>query len=115
MHHYSIILTTLLNKPLTYKSNFELQVGEYVVVSLRKKLVVGVILEKKTAERELKFEVKAIENVLPIPKVSEIFIKTFKEISYFHMEPLGMIFSLMINIVDNFWKSILTIDKVRKI
>ena len=115
MHHYSIILPTLLNEPLTYKSNLDLQVGEYVVVSLRKKLVVGVVLEKKTVEGELKFEVKAIENVLPLPRVSEIFIKTFKEISYFHMEPLGMIFSLMINIVDNFWKSILTIDKVKKI
>jgi primosomal protein N' (replication factor Y) len=115
VHHYSIILPTLLDDPLTYKSNLDIESGSYVVVTLRKKSVVGVVLEKQIIQGDLKFEIKNIEHILPLPPISKIFIQTFKEISNFHMEKLGIIFSLLINIVNNFWKSIITLEKIIKI
>jgi primosomal protein N' (replication factor Y) len=113
MKNYLVITPSLLNYSLTYSSENELQIGDFVLVSLRKDLVVGIISgieEKKIIE----FEIKLIEQKLNLPFLSNL-PNLAREISSYQMEPLGAIFSLFCGVANNFYKSLLNIESIYKI
>ncbi len=114
MKNYLVITPSLLNHSLTYCSEEILKIGDFVVVSLRKQFVVGIIsgVEEKIITE---FEVKCIENKLPFPSFTKAFIDIIQEISNYQMEPLGSIFSLFVGTANNFYKSFLTIEQIYKI
>lgn len=114
MKNYLIITPSLLNHPLTYKSDKNLKTGEFVVISLRKQFVVGIIYSE-IQEINIEFEIKTIEEKLSLPPLSHESIDTLKEVSYHQMEPLGSIFSIITGTANNFWKSFLTIEQIHKI
>ncbi len=116
MKYYLVITPSLLDHPLTYKSEESFFAGDFVLVSLRKKIVVGVIFgyaEKQ--EDDIRFETKQIEQKLEIPNFTDNFLPILQEISDYQMEPICAIFSVFISIINNNYKNFLTIEQILKI
>jgi primosomal protein N' (replication factor Y) len=113
MKNYLVVTPSLLNYPLTYSSSKNLKIGDFVVINLRKKFVIGIIydIENKIITE---FQIKQIENKLPIPSLPNL-IQILKDISNYQLEPIGTIFSLFIGTAITFYKSILSIEQIYKI
>ena len=91
-----ILLPNIFNHPFTYKSNFNLKVGDYVVVPFGKSEVTGVVwddFEKKTNKN---FAIKNVLRKLDIPSLKKNTIKFLNWFSEYNISSKGMALKLLL-------------------
>ena len=69
---YPILLPNIFNHPFTYRSNFNLQLGDYVLVPFGKSKVTGVVWDEFEKKSNKKFKIKNVLKKLEITPLKKI-------------------------------------------
>lgn len=114
VYYYSVIVPTIINEALTYKSENIFIIGTFVVIKLRNKLCIGLIFAT-ISESAINFEIKEINQGLALPPLSKNQIQILTEVGHYQMEYLGTIFSIILKCVESFYKQTTSIENIVKV
>ena len=102
-----ILLPNIFNHPFTYKSDINLNVGDYVVVPFGKSKITGVVWNDFEKKNDKNFKIKSVIkrlNILPLKKTTIKFLNWFSE---YNIIPKGMALKLVLlsgNAIEKFSK-----------
>ncbi len=91
-----ILLPNIFNHPFTYESQFDLKVGDYVVVPFGKTKITGVVWDEFEKKNNKRFKVKNVLeklDVSPLKKSTINFLNWFAE---YNIIPKGMVLKLVL-------------------
>ena len=93
---YPILLPNIFDYPFTYHSNFELKIGDYVLVPFGKSKITGVVWDEFEKNSNKNFQIKNIIkklDVTPLKKNTINFLNWFAE---YNLIPKGMALKLVL-------------------
>ena len=93
---FPILLPNIFNHPFTYESDFNLDVGDYVVVPFGKSKITGVVWDEFEKKNNKNYKLKTILkklNVNPLKKSTIKFLNWFAE---YNIIPKGMALKLVL-------------------
>ena len=93
---YPILLPNIFNHAFTYESDFNLKVGEFVLVPFGKTKITGVVWNEFEKNNNKKFKIKSILkrlDVSPLKKDTINFLNWFAE---YNLIPKGMALKLVL-------------------
>ena len=77
-----ILLPNIFNHPCTYKSDINLNIGDYVVVPFGKSKITGVVWDEFEQKNDRNFKIKKVLkkfDIVPLKKTTIKFINWFSE------------------------------------
>ena len=93
---FPILLPNIFNHPFTYESDFNLKVGDYVIVPFGKSKITGVVWDEFEKNNNRNFKVRGVLkklNVMPLKKTTIKFLNWFSE---YNIIPKGMALKLVL-------------------
>ena len=93
---FPILLPNIFNYPFTYESDFNLKIGDYVVVPFGKTKIIGVVWDEFEKKKNKNFKIKKILkklNVTPLKLKTVKFLNWFSE---YNIVPKGMALKLVL-------------------
>ena len=91
-----ILLPNIFNHPFTYESDFDLKVGDYVVVPFGKSKITGVVWDEFEKENKRRFKVKNVLKKLNVPPLKKNFIRFLNWFAEYNIIPRGMALKLVL-------------------
>ncbi len=93
---YPILLPNIFNHPFTYKSDFKLKIGDYVVVPFGKSKITGVVWDEFEKNNKKNFKIKKVLKRLKISPLKKNTIKFLNWFSKYNLIPKGMALKLLL-------------------
>tara|TARA_B100000902_G_scaffold372739_1_gene400006 strand:- start:571 stop:2526 length:1956 start_codon:yes stop_codon:yes gene_type:complete len=91
---YPILLPNIFNHAFTYESNFQLEVGDYVLVPFGKSKITGVVWNEFEKNNNKKFKIKSILKKLDVTPLKKNTINFLNWFADYNLVPKGMALKL---------------------
>jgi len=91
-----ILLPNIFNHPFTYESQFNLKVGDYVIVPFGKSRITGVVWDEFEKKNYKRFKVKNVLKKLDISPLNKTTIKFLNWFAEYNIIPKGMALKLVL-------------------
>jgi len=91
-----ILLPNIFNHPFTYKSDFELKVGDFVEVPFGKTNLTGIVWDEFEKKNQKQFKIKNVLRKLDVPSLKVETIKFLDWFSQYNLIPRGMALKLVL-------------------
>lgn len=116
--YYKILACAFLSDLLTYYDTQIYAIGSYCIVDLKGKKVLGIIWQNISYcldNNSIKYEIKKIEYILPLPIISLQYLTWIEKIAYFNIESPGFILKHGLSVVNSSLKSFIEKKSLSKI
>jgi primosomal protein N' (replication factor Y) len=97
MQNYKILLPKNFDEPFDYFSELSLEIGDFVSVPFRSSEEIGVVWGNEKAEID-SAKIKKVISKLPIPPLTQKFIKFLEWVAEYNMAPLGNILRMALSV-----------------
>ena len=91
-----ILLPNIFNHPFTYESQFNLKLGDYVIVPFGKSKITGVVWDEFEKKNYKRFKVKNVLKKLDISPLNKTTIKFLNWFAEYNVIPKGMALKLVL-------------------
>ncbi len=108
---FPILLPNIFNYPFTYESDFNLKIGDYVVVPFGKTKLIGVVWDEFEKKSNKNFKIKKILKKLDVTPLKLKTVKFLNWFSEYNIVPKGMVLKLVL--LSNSVTEKLTRDKYK--